>query len=640
MDLEKNYIDRLPTQEQIKDSLNRYFGFMHSKINALGDLDPSRIMKMTTNGWDMESSKENIQQLIDDFVNIYGYIYKEGQSLRSGKLIRGTTTDEATRIHQGGEISTILSTTTDENIAKHFCEYGNAALIRIRTSEELPYVYVEDLKEHGENEEEVLILPFSKVEKAEFTSNWQGFKYYDVTLGKAELPEISEEELEKLKESSIKGYDDFTIQLKEYEQLYYQHVSTYEQIAYSSNKREIIEKARAISEKIRPIREKIDIYRSNMQQMLKGLCRQREKDIDLEKQDELQAIQEERKHKEQQRLEKLRQEIEELKKGLSNKSESIEDKTQANVERFIKTIQQYKQLSDKFGVRTFNSQNLEYDIQLKEAVILQEVKGETAQKEEQQDIEPDTEYGILLDMLQKKEIAEELLQEAPELLKRYEEQSMLDLKNNLNKKVQDIIYRTTYYRLNTEKQVILSKKDTIFSKLLGKTKLNQAKVSNIDARINYAAKQKEVQNPSNSIREMLYNMYECACKLNGGSLTQEMAEVEQAIRSTFSNLPNQDTIIQQVYNTQTIGFPTTEKRKGIFTWLTNAKETQRLNNETAMIYQQTENINFQQIQKPSENLISIYSRFNSILQRVGQLVAKDNEQEKKLDKEINNEEIK
>ena len=103
MNVGKDYKDRLPTEEQTRKSLSRYFGFKHSKINTLASSDFSRITEMQSKGWLLESSKEEIGQLIEDFVNIYGYIYKNGNDSGYNRLIRGTTINETNNLREGSE---------------------------------------------------------------------------------------------------------------------------------------------------------------------------------------------------------------------------------------------------------------------------------------------------------------------------------------------------------------------------------------------------------------------------------------------------------------------------------------------------------------------------------------------------------
>lgn len=611
MDSKKDYKDRLPNKQEIKNSLDRYFGFLHAKINSLGSLDFEKISKMQSKGWHMQSSKEEIEGLIDDFVNIYGYIYKEGQTSYIGRLVRGTTTDEVEKIKRSNKIEEIISTTTEEHIAKRFCEYGKAALVRIQTGNTVPYLYVEHIKDGNlDNEEEVLVLPFTKVKKIQLTSEWQEYKYYDISLEKEELPELSEEKIEELKQECIVGYDDFINQQKEYENL--------KGSRYSDE------------EKMRAMKEKINAYKSQFQQMLKGMCRQREKDIDLQRDEENRAIEEEKRKREEDRIKRLKEEIQGFEERITHSSTNINETTKVNVSRLVGIVDKYRNISNTLGIKTFNSQNLEYDVNSRKEDITEQLQKEVIEQDD------NIRYGILLEMIQKHDNAQGLLQEMPELLKSYDENSMQDLKINLNKKVQDIIYRTASYRLNYEKQMQISQKDNLVSKLLGKTALKEAKIRNLEAKINYAGKIRETQNPSNSVRKMLYQMYECAYKYNGGNLTQEMIETEQSIRKVFSNLPDQNNLIEDALNTQLIGLPATTGKRGLFSWMKNGQEAKRLNGETLAINQEMQgmNISSNQMSDTNKTLTNLYSRFNNILENTRQLVSvKDRQQEIQLDKE-------
>ena len=626
MNIGKDYKDRLPTEEQTRKSLSRYFGFMHSKINTLASKDFSRITEMQSKGWLLESSKEEMEELIEDFVNIYGYIYKNGNDSGYNKLIRGTTTKETNNLREGTEIESALSTSTDESIAKRFCEYGKAALIRIKAESGLPCLDVEDLKdENTDSEKEILILPFSKVKTIEHTSNWQGYKYYDVTLEKGELPEISEERLDELKKSCISGYDDFSKQLKEYGKLsdYYEAIYNRNDFSYDAKYK--------IYEDIKKIEESITAYKNNLQQLLKGLCRQREKDIDYEIQEELRKESEERKKQQLQKEAKLKIELQNKKQNLGISAQSIENGVQNNVGKFIKNIKWYKNASKTLGINTFNSQELESDILARKSNIYRGLQEEGIVEDSAQRID---------EKILSYSSAEELLQKMPELIKSYDENSLMDLKINLNEKVQVIIFETVCNNINNQKKILLSQKDTFINRILGKTALKQAKLNNLDVKMNSEAENIKDNNPSNSVSEMLSNMYKCAYQYNGGILTNQMEETEEAIRKVFNNLPSKEELIANSNYSQVKDLMNVERKKGLFSFIGNIQEAKRLKEETSQLENNTEKKKKSSIKnanialKGSTKLMSIYSKFNNVLDRVSSFVREDsNEQEVVLDQE-------
>lgn len=640
-----NYIDRLPSNDEEIHSIQRYSGPLHAKINVLGDLDFERIAKMHNKGWNMKSSKAEIQDLIEDFVNIYGLIYRDGKTGHS-RLIRGTITDEVKNIKSGYEISGALSTTLDEDIAKRFCsDYNNAVIMRIETIGDLPHCYIEKQKEDKlDNEKEVLILPFSKVKDIQFVSEWEDVKYYNVTLERGELPELSDETLSDLRKSSIDGYEQFIEQVKQYEDLEaeYERLSTLSPITLEERKLIIQDKDKILGE-YGAIRESISNYKTNFRQMLKGLCKQREMDIDMQRNEtksekqEKQTTQEEQKESETQTtqiqveqktqemqqaiLDRLYEKIEELKNITNQDSTFIRQSLLNNIANIIQRIYKYRDMSKNLGIQTFNSQVLEYELNDRVGQIGEELKKKIAEKD------PDMEYELLGELVKRYGNAKEMLVEFPDLLQGYDENSMLDIKINLNRKIQEMIYRTKINRLNYERNSALSEKDTFLNRILGKTKLKQARIRNAETKMKCANFVRKCANPQNSVKKMLYEMYECAYQYNNGMLTKEMIETERAIRSVFGNLPTpqilEETVLGRAKD-QNQSLQMVTKTSKIFNLSYNRQQTEMLDKETQMLdkelhtakqqYQQTQG------QVVTNNLTNIYCKYNNILNSIHTLV--------------------
>lgn len=657
-----NYIDRLPSNDEEIQSIQRYSGPLHAKINVLGDLDFERIAKMHNKGWNMKSSKAEIQDLIKDFVNIYGLIYRDGKMGHS-RLLRGTITDEVKNIKSGDEISGALSTTLDEDIAKRFCsDYNNAVIMRIETIGDLPHCYIEKQKEDNlDNEKEVLILPFSKVKDIQFVSEWEDTKYYNVTLERGELPELSDETLSDLRKSCINGYEQFIEQVKQYEDLEaeYERLSTLSPITLEERKL-IIQDKDKILEEYGHIKESISNYKTNFRQMLKGLCKQREMDIDMQRNETKSEKQEEQKESEMQTtqiqverkiqeiqqeiLDKLYAEIEQL-KGITNQDSTfIRQSLLNNIANIMQRIYKYRDISKILEIQTFNSQALEYELNDKVEQIGEELKKKITAND------PNMEFELLEELAKKYGNAKEMLVEFPGFLQGYDENSMLDIKINLNRKVQEMIYRTKINRLNYESNSALSEKDTFLNKILGKTKLKQAKVRNIETKMNYAAFAREYANPQNSENQMLYEIYECAYQYNGGVLTEEMLQTERAIRSIFGNLPTsqmlQETVLSTL-NIQNQGLQIPSKVSKIFNVFRNRRQIENLNSETQIIENELQLAKQQPIQNSqtqgqvvTQKLTNIYLKYNNILNSI-HTVVKIEEKESQLstDREVEEEQI-
>ena len=81
------------TEDEIK-AIQAYSGYKHAKINIIADLQPEKIDNLSKKGWDLEISREELKKLIEEFINIYSVIYKQGEYELSTTLYRGTTKDE------------------------------------------------------------------------------------------------------------------------------------------------------------------------------------------------------------------------------------------------------------------------------------------------------------------------------------------------------------------------------------------------------------------------------------------------------------------------------------------------------------------------------------------------------------------
>lgn len=656
-----NYIDRLPSNDEEIQSLQRYSGPLHAKINVLGDLDFERIAKMHNKGWNMKSSKAEIQDLIKDFVNIYGLIYRDGKTGNS-RLIRGTTTDEVKNIKSGDEISGALSTTLNEDIAKRFCtDYNNAVIMKIETIGDLPHCYIEKQKEDNlDNEKEVLILPFSKVKDIQFVSEWEDTKYYNVILERGELPELSEETITQLEKDCIDGYEQIIEAARKCEALKseYERLSQLNPIDIQEIKLINQDKDKILEEYI-IANEEISNYRTKFKQMLKGLCKQREIYIDMqrnetkeqEKKQSVKQTQETRSAHEAPRIQKKQEaeqillkqlyiKIEQL-KGITNEDTTfIRQSLINNVANIIQHIHKYRDISNTLGIQTFNSQELEYELNDRVEQIGEELKKKITAND------PNIEFELLGELAKRYGNAKQAISGISSFIQEYDENSMLDIKINLNRKIQEMIYRAKIYRLNSEKEVVLSNKATFLSKIFGSTKLKQAKVRNIETKMNYAAFVRDGANPQNSEKEMLYEIYECAYQYNGGVLTEEMLQIERAIRSIFGNLPALESLQETVLSTLNIQNQGLQIPSKIFNVFNNRRQTEALNNETQIIENelqlaaQPSQSGQTQGQVITRNLTNIYSKYNSILNNVHTLVKIETREEQlSTNKNIEEEQI-
>ena len=266
------------------DSIKRYLGFSHTGINILSDFTPENYRYLDKSGWKLPETEDDIKKAITDFVNIYAAMYKESKKgIVSRNLIRGTSRKNIP--NEGKEVYQFLSTSTDENVAKRFSRYGDAALVRFSIGDNVPFLDVEKYRdENAATEKEVIISPFCKVSKTNFVGEYDGYAYYNINLEKTELEELSEEDLKSKMEEILQGFSQNILDMENCTELSDKYEILLEklngQIQDLEERKYISDKKDEIFTQYSDYKNKTDLFRKKLQSLLKGLCRQKELEID------------------------------------------------------------------------------------------------------------------------------------------------------------------------------------------------------------------------------------------------------------------------------------------------------------------------------------------------------------------------
>ena len=432
-----SYKDRLPSKEEEIASIQRYMGFYHSNINVLCELDMDKIMLMNSKGWYININSENLEQLISDFVNIYGEIYSKGDSnLHNNIVYRGTTNKEAIKMSSGKEIQSAISTSNDLNIAKTFCQYGDAAIMRISVADGLPCLRASDyLEENHKDESEIIILPFSKVKNIKFTSRWEEYTYYDVSLEKEDLPEVTNQELQTLKRESIANFDNFMEKEKECAQLRQEYQTIAERFSRKGldleDRKYLRERQDLISDKINSIREENEPYRTKFQRMIKGLCRQREKDKDQERDDKvaefMKELEEKKRLEEQERIARIQSEVAQLEKQIPTDLQDIKQDLEKYMTILESRIGRLKNSALNLGVSSFNIVSSGVELkELKEKAI-HEINRSSELCNNDDGKTKDEKHEELGKYQERILKAKEMVEDLPELIEMYQKASVQDI---------------------------------------------------------------------------------------------------------------------------------------------------------------------------------------------------------------------
>lgn len=272
------------TDEENK-AVQNYFGFAHTSINILSDLNPRAYERLTKSGRFLAEDKEDLKNRIKTFVDIYSLMFKESLGAKARRsLVRGTNIADARGLTRTN--NQFLSTSTDESISKRFCEYGSAALVRISIGDGVPRLYAEGYRTSVVNEEEVIIAPFCKIKDNQLVSKWDGYEYYSVSIEKGELQEKTAEEIESLTTQVLEGYEQNISDMKEYMRLVDRQDYLKEKLkrTYDNEERSYIsQELRKAEDDFHNVWKRTTQYKENLNGLLQGMCREKEKEIDQAK---------------------------------------------------------------------------------------------------------------------------------------------------------------------------------------------------------------------------------------------------------------------------------------------------------------------------------------------------------------------
>lgn len=564
---------KLPLTEEEIESIKNYTGIAHVKINCIADLDYKKMKALQDEGWSTNMTTEELKRTIQEFVNLYTAIYKAGAKGPRSALYRATSKQQIEEIKSKKEIASFTSTSLKEECAKskYFAGYGKESVIlRLREDEELPSLYIEPYKEDaGFGEEEVLILPFTKVKKIQHTSNWNGYTYYDASLEKEALEQVPSEELETLQSQLLEGYETYRKQAEECIELEdnFEYVSM--RIRQNNLSREdkeyLSEQLNEKSARYSELKKSVKKYQNQFKKMIKGMCKEKELEIDKQREDiQIRQI-EEKQRKDKEHLRQLETEIANLENQVRNGKIDIIGMLEQYIGEVESTSQQYQTIAEDLKVGY--SQNLHFRI----LEIVQNIKTklettEKANHEQQEDQEESEDYktkrdrlqeqcGDLLKQKEKIQQVQQQIQELPYFIAEHKRQSFQEIKANLNTKVQGMIANARINHLQTEKQQVLQEKKSRLQRIFYGTTLKEEKLANIEAKIELERKQALTRNPKNSVGVMMANLYDCCAQNLNGNFEPNMVEIIYAIRRNFDKLPNEQMLAEQAYQKASENYP-------------------------------------------------------------------------------------
>ena len=493
---------KLKISEEEIAALEHYTGFEHTRINLLCNMDPEIIESLSKDGWLMIKDKEELEKYIDRFTNIYSAMYKNSKNgYHPTRLVRGTGISDVERLR--GVANQYLSTTRSIEVAKTFTHVKDPAIVYLDMEDGVPAIDMD--KYHSENarsEEEVLIAPFCRVVENKLYSKFDGYTFYNVKVAKPELKEKSQEDLESLQNKVINSFEDNLKLIEEYQQLKDDIEIINERLQAATVTGADKEDIKYLEDELFKKREKffevtnnVNDYKNSLRGLLEGKCRQREIEIDKAK-EEIDKYnlkeQEETKKKVEEEIRKgqIGQTNDHITDTINN-SKELGASLDAIYEDLLKTDEKSRIMAESLGI-PYKSRSEIGDISKKiegiKEILAQSENTANEQKLDVQDkdiskdiaIEKDSEVSKYSSSIIE---AQRLVQSIESYGEEFSDEEFLNIKEEVYKKAMSLIKEAKTSKLNGLKEEIQNRKVGLFGRLLGKEKLRQAELKNIELKI-------------------------------------------------------------------------------------------------------------------------------------------------------------
>lgn len=532
--------DIIGITEDEEKAIGSYVYYGHIRINLLSDFSPETYDAFK-NKSDITKTVEDFKGTIQGFVNIYSAMYKESKNSRAPKnLVRGTSNKMVRRL--SGANSSFLSTSTREDIAKTFTEYGDGALVHFNVEEGVPYLDATKYRdENSMDEYEFILAPFCDITvyPGRKSESEYGFSYYNATVKKPKLEEKTPEELSMLQEELLSRFSQNLEDMKEVLNLQ-ARLESLDRLYMQAqgNRREqqdILEGKRSTQERYDKLRSSTFDFKRKLQTLLKGMCRQKEIEIDeahkiiegdaqkRREEEEKKRQEEERKIAEQMREEARRKITSQASEKIAQSPEttsSLQDIVTSTYQSFIKDENQAKEMAEKFGVpitRVMAGTSVE---KLVEQISqnTQAIQGKASSITIDENT-PAEDMQNISDLLDGVSYGIEVTSTFKDIEDLHRKQLLEDLKKGIYDKVQAAIQSAKIQKYLQEKQKVSGEQIGFFGRLFGKELLKAEKLKNLDLKIRLAKMPTE-NTDGYSIRNMLTDMRICADTELGGNLNE------------------------------------------------------------------------------------------------------------------------
>ncbi len=559
MNLEEAYdITRLSKEEE--SSIHKYVYTWHTAINALADFTP-RTYKELSSHWIFPETPQEVAENLDDFVNIYSAMYKNGKTSQPPRnLYRGTSNARIRAM--GMTMPSFVSTTTDQNIAKTFCEYGDGAVADIRVDEPIPYLYGTQFRsENSKDEKEYILAPFCRttVYPGRRADDKYSFSYYQLIVRKPELEDVPADELQQMRSEIVEGFQQNIADIKTFNNLQDRKEFLDEKYARYKNDPEerayILEESKQVTAQIDELFSKTYKFSRMLTRYLKGMCRQKEIEID-QAQELIDSDKQAKKETEEKRLaeekamqERYQQEVA-RKQLVSELTYKLDDGSvntgalETSVSRVVTALTESEDVRNNIGKK--------FGFTLSSSLATTQIPSIIEQIKSNMQAIRDKIDGIQLDESTALPTAEsiskgmtplldgvsyglELRGGFAEIQDMYREQLEDELKGKIYLKVQEAIQRAKYNKYGADREQLSREKVGLLGKLFGKETLRQTQLTNLELKMKLAQTSQIALPDKISIRELLADMHICADTQLGGTFSQEMQSLYDQIKQSFQD---------------------------------------------------------------------------------------------------------
>lgn len=484
------------SEEEI-GALRRYISNAHISMNALIDVDPQVINKQQSKGWVIDFSKKSIDENIEYLTKLYSAIYK--YSLKSGgdktTVYRGTSRSEVVKLKSEKVSGRFLSTTTDKDIAMRFTEYKNGALFTMYL-DNVPYIPTDEfLDETQFSESEILVSPFSKIEDIESYSfqDIEGVERYSAKVKKQEFSNITDEE-KKQYEENISSFN-FEENLSRYKELKDKAEIMIERIEYlrgaktKEAKEEFLymmDKQNELLTQLQEVENNFKTVKHSFNMILKDRFKTVELEIDRALElDKMEFENEERKRK--------------IKLERNRKAELLKE-SDTTIQRVSNVKHNYETMDDeeknlydkayKLDLHTSNLQSIDNETLVKFEELkqkMEEIKKEIEDIEisdelTKEELAPSGKLNQKLNLLYEKlTITNKVMNECEMTISATKQKNKENLSKNIAMRLgEDITAKIKEDLLKQEH--LLAKKDSLWDKITGKSKVKTAQRENLKLR--------------------------------------------------------------------------------------------------------------------------------------------------------------